>query len=98
MSSAIQTIDNVVVAPNPFKPYSQAKDYVIFYNLPVEFEIWVYSTGGGEVTHIKDYSSGGRYQWNVKDASGNALTSGVYICYIKGSDNQSKYIKLVVIR
>ena len=96
-SHTITTLKEVVVSPNPFKPYTQGIDHVTFHNLSSEFEIRVYTTGGGEVFHKKTASVSGRYQWDVKNNNGELLKSGVYVCFIKNG-KEEKYLKLVVIR
>jgi len=37
-STEISSLDNIIIAPNPFKPFSQARDNIIIYNLPLEVQ------------------------------------------------------------
>ncbi len=94
----IETLDNVIIAPNPFRPNKDNIDYVMFYNLPAQFEIKVYSIGGGEVFHTTANSIAGCWQWNVKNNDGKMLKSGVYIIYIEDTKGAQKILNLVVIR
>ncbi|MBU1078619.1 MAG: T9SS type A sorting domain-containing protein, partial [Spirochaetes bacterium] len=92
------SINDVVMAPNPFRPNKNNIQYVTFFNLPQQFELNVYSIAGGEVVSIKTFSLAGRYKWDVKNRNGSPLKNGVYICHLKDQKGNEKYLKLVVIR
>ncbi|MBN1899674.1 MAG: VCBS repeat-containing protein [Spirochaetes bacterium] len=91
-------LNSVVVAPNPFEPGSDNRDYITFYYLTPDFNMKVYSIGGGVVANIEGRSTGGQYNWYVKNNKGEPLKSGVYICYFTNAAGQEKSVKIVVIR
>ncbi|MDD5067293.1 MAG: right-handed parallel beta-helix repeat-containing protein, partial [bacterium] len=91
-------LDNVKVAPNPFKKNDpEGPDHVVFFYLTPEFDIKIYSVTGAMVSHIQGSSKSGRFNWYVKNEKGEALKPGVYICYVTNSKGQKKTLKLVVI-
>jgi len=93
-----EDINNVVIAPNPFRPNKNNIHYVTFFNLPEHFELNVYSIAGGKIASLKGSSIVGRYRWDVKNKEGVPLKNGVYICNFKDNKGNEKRLKLVVIR
>ncbi|MDD5066365.1 MAG: PQQ-binding-like beta-propeller repeat protein [bacterium] len=94
-----QNLENVRVAPNPFKPgLSGRKDYIMFYNLTLDFEIKLFSVTGLEINRVKARSDEGRYRLSPRTKDGKTLKPGVYICRITNPEGQEKTLKLVVIR
>ncbi|MBN1899052.1 MAG: SBBP repeat-containing protein [Spirochaetes bacterium] len=96
-SSAIQSLDDIILAPNRFQPYEQGLDHVTFLNVPDEFELTVFTVQGKKVFHTLARSVSARYSWDVKDNEGHHLKSGIYFCHIKAF-NKEKKLKLIVIR
>ncbi|MBN1897295.1 MAG: SBBP repeat-containing protein [Spirochaetes bacterium] len=92
------TLHNVVVGPNPFKPHEQHQDFVTFYNLTEEFELSVYDMSGNKVASIISVSPDGRFSWHPRNSEGKYLDSGIYICYIKDTNGHEKKLKLMIIR
>ncbi|MBN1898799.1 MAG: SBBP repeat-containing protein [Spirochaetes bacterium] len=95
--TTVYSIGQVIMAPNPFIPQSE-DDLLSIFNLPFDFELNVYSTGGSEVARIDTSSINGKYLWDVKNKNREPLKSGVYICYFKDKKGNSKSLKLVVVR
>jgi len=83
--------------PNPFNNYTMIRYELTNYN---RVELIIFNLTAKEViTLIKENQSAGCYQvvWDGKDATGNQVSSGVYLALLKCGDfNQS--IKLCLIR
>ncbi|MBU1078241.1 MAG: hypothetical protein KKH98_13165, partial [Spirochaetes bacterium] len=59
----------------------------------------IYSIGGGLVSEWQNLETAvGRYFWNGSDNEGRPVKSGVYILLFKDNKNNSKKVKLVIIR
>lgn len=98
-SSLNQDLNNVIIAPNPFKPnLPGSADYVTFYNLTQDAEIKIFTVTGRLIVTLKKINNDNKYTWNVRDKNNRLLPSGVYICYITNSKNQKKHLKLIIIR
>jgi len=96
-------VSEVSVYPIPFRPNGElsqngtAAGGITFANLPSEGEIRIF-TKKGELVRKVTFSSGApTYNWDVKNAAGDEVVSGVYIWRIKSGTN-SKKGKLIVIR
>lgn len=90
--------DNIIIAPNPYKPYVDQIDHITFFNVGNHFNLYIYSITGKELIHIQSNSENGQYQWDVRDKQGNELNTGTYICYIKNDLNVEQRIKFSVLR
>ncbi|MBN1899537.1 MAG: exo-alpha-sialidase, partial [Spirochaetes bacterium] len=93
-----ETVDNVVVAPNPYIPGTDGPFFVTFYNLPSYYEMKVFSISGGEIFFLAQNNATGRFYWDVKNNEGQMIKSGVYVCHFKDRSGHEKTLKLVVVR
>src|SRR3989339_171669 len=96
MSTPALDLANAYAFPVPFKP-SAGHTQITFTNLASECTIRVYTVSGDLVTTLSESSGTGQHSWNVTNADGAALASGVYVYHIKSSGD-SKVGKFVVIR
>lgn len=85
------------VFPNPFKPF-QGHHQVTFDGLTAQATIEVYTITGEKVCTIEELDGDGQVVWNVTNARGNKLASGVYIYRITDGQGREKVSKLAVIR
>ena len=87
--------DDLKIYPNPVRP-----DYygdVTIEGLPYGAEVKITTTGGQVVTSGK--SSNGEFKWDVRDAYGNDVGSGVYFVLVStGNSKHGARGRLVVIR
>jgi uncharacterized repeat protein (TIGR01451 family) len=85
---------NVLIGPVPFKANVSAGG-INFKNLPSGTRIRLFTISGRLVQTI-NVPAGGNIMWDIKNASGNTVASGVYL-YIIDANGQTKKGKLVVI-
>ncbi|MEW6095549.1 MAG: thermonuclease family protein [bacterium] len=90
-----ETIDILKVYPNPFKPI-RGDSEIIFDGLPQNTNIRIYDISGSLIKEIENITTGS-YNWDVKDACGQDVASGIYI-YIVSYDDKKKIGKIAVIR
>lgn len=111
--NAATDLSNVVVFPNPFKPYdgkAETGSYdtgIIFTNLTPTAEIFIYTIAAELVKKhkmegITDDEKEGKWKWDVRNDDGERLASGVYIFVVKDENvkvGKDKFVgKLCVIR
>ncbi len=89
---AAQSIDNVKIYPNPYKPNTTA-GYLNFSNLEPGAEIYIHSLNGEMIKKLVA-SNSGMVQWDAKNSDGKEIASGVYIAIIK-SKSGKKIIKKI---
>ena len=82
----------VFVSPNPFSYYD---GQLTFHNLPSGAVLEVFTPSGDRVVSL--IPGGAEYQWNVLNSSGEKLGPGVYLYYVRLSDEIIKN-KFVVVR
>ncbi len=96
-------LDNVWVAPNPYKgshiaeyggkvnPESGLKFYprkMWFMNLPVEGAgIDIYTLGGDHVVSIKHSPGSDKYEWDMRNKYSQEIVSGVYLFVVETDDD-----------
>lgn len=83
--------------PNPFNPIT-----TISYQLPApaRVRLSVHDMTGRLVTTLRDRDEAAGYydvQWNARDATGNQVSTGVYLCRLQAGDH-SKTIKLMYLK
>lgn len=111
--NAAEDLSNVVVFPNPFKPYDNKAETgsyetgIIFTNLTPTAEIWIYTIAAELVKKHKlqglsDDEKEGKWKWDVRNDAGERLASGVYVFVVKDENvklGKDKFVgKLCVIR
>ncbi len=103
-------LNNLVVAPNPFRPNDNSAGTgqnwtgavgtgVYFLNLPMQVRIQVYTVIGRKVFDYSTTQSTGQVQWDVRNEAGQDVASGVYVYIVTDlQTNQRVSGKLAVIR
>ena len=95
VSGDISSLNNVVIAPNPFKPGSQNSS-ITFYNLTSDAVIKVYSITGRLINTLN--ANVNKCVWDTRDSHGKLLPVGMYTCYISNSQGEKKYLQLMIQR
>ncbi len=85
------------VYPNPFKPHL-GHTHVTFDGLTAQAQIEVFTLVGEKVCTIRETDGDGQVSWDVTNAQGRKLASGVYIYRVSNDQGQEKISKLAVIR
>lgn len=95
-------MEQIRVVPNPYYAYSryessQLQTLVKLTNLPQKCKIRIYTLNGGLVrTYDKD-SEDPEQLWDLKNADGVPVASGVYIMHIDGFDLGEKIVKFFAV-
>jgi hypothetical protein len=95
-------LNHVKVVPNPF--YAQhegmtdpSDPYVMFTNLPAgDVEIRLFTVNGQYLAKIEKNDDSSYLRWNLKNARGKRVASGLYIAHVKAKDVGEKVVKLYV--
>ena len=88
-------LNNIKVYPNPYKP-GMGADGIVFDNLTENAKICIYTIEGKLVITILPDSI--NYKWNIKNESGNKLSSGIYLYIISNDKGEKKTGKLAVVK
>ena len=87
--------DNMYAYPNPVEP--DYNGYVTIVGLTDGCQVKI-ATASGYVVH-SGRVSGGSYQWNLRDATGNRVASGVYQVLVADSEGNSGTVtKIAVVK
>ena len=81
--------------PNPFQPH-KGHTRVHLNNLPENTSVYIY-TLSGELVRKLESSSSGQVLWDVRNQSGDIVSSGVYLMLLK-TDKASTTLKVAVER
>ncbi|HNW93471.1 MAG TPA: T9SS type A sorting domain-containing protein, partial [bacterium] len=103
-------LDNVVIFPNPFKPYdgiaNNGEPYdgnpngmtgIRFVNLAANTEIKIYTVNGELVDDVQMQANQGLAIWDARNKGGDEVASGVYLVVFK-ANGQVVVKKLAIIR
>lgn len=82
--------------PNPFQPNRPGHDQITFDGLPAGAMIKIYTLTGQLVAEVNEDGSG-KAHWNVTNANGTPVASGVYFVRVQGSGGD-KILKVAVQR
>ncbi len=98
-------VDKVNVFPNPFYAHNplathRYDEYVTFTHLPEKATIQIYNLAGVLVNTVEHNNANSQFeQWDLANASGLPVASGIYIAYVNMPDvNASKTLKFVIIQ
>ena len=106
------SLDQIRVVPNPFSlsaakeklQFPGDKNRIMFYNVPPECTIRIFSESGDLVKTIEHTTGSGDAAWGILQNeqqttnTGQIPVSGIYIANIQTPDGQSKNIKFLIIR
>ncbi|MCX7833843.1 MAG: S8 family serine peptidase [Ignavibacteria bacterium] len=87
-----ETLDNVVVYPNPYTSKLNQK-YITFANLTPIATIYIFDLNGRFIAEIKETDMNGGVDWDLKDNNGNELPSGIYIYRVTGKNSKGEEVK-----
>jgi hypothetical protein len=87
-------LNNMMVYPQPAKI---EEGWITFSNIVDGTSIRIFDVNGHFITTLEESDQNGGVRWNLRDASGNVVSSGVYIYYAT-FDNQTKLGKFTVIK
>lgn len=97
-ATAETALDEIRVVPNPYYAYSryensQLQTIVKLTNLPQQCQIRIYTLNGNLIrTYIKD-SNDPEQRWDLKNADGVPVASGVYIIHVDAGELGEKVVK-----
>jgi hypothetical protein len=94
-------LSDVYVYPNPVKPTSG--EALTFANLPRYAQISIWTVDGTKIGEIEESDGNGGVTFNLRDLSGNTLSSGIYIYRIvmldeSKNEQEEKLGKFAVIK
>jgi hypothetical protein len=102
-----QGLDLVRVVPNPFDIRARLyqfgdvpnqADRIMFYGLPAQATLKIFTERGDLVYQINHTSGTGDERWDCKTSSGQIVASGIYILYVERSDGNKVIRKFSIIR
>jgi len=87
-------IDQLVVYP---QPVTAEKEWLMFSNIGMGTSIKIFDVNGHYVTELVEQDQNGGVRWDLRDQSGNKVSSGIYI-YYASFENQTKLGKFTIIK
>lgn len=103
MATAQQSLlDYVQVVPNPYYAYSdyessQIQTIVKLTNLPQQATIKIFTLNGTLIRTYKKDSDAAELEWDLKNANGVPIASGIYIIHVDAGDIGEKILKFFAI-
>jgi len=88
------TIDDLMVYP---QPAAVQEGWLMFSNIVEGTLIRIFDINGHLITQLQEVDQNGGVRWNLRDQSGNTVSSGIYIYYAT-FDNQTKLGKFTVVK
>ncbi len=104
------SLDDIVVVPNPFNlkaedlQFPGDRNRIIFYNVPAECTIRIFSESGDLVKTIEHTAGSGDAAWGILQNeqqttnTGQIPVSGIYIANISTPAGESKNVKFLIVR
>jgi hypothetical protein len=98
-----EDLSKILVVPNPYKrnaAWEEGSEKIQFTNLPGSATIHIY-TMGGDLVREWDHRGeiwGGNSDWDMKNADGDLVVSGVYLYHVKSAAGGDKVGKFVIVR
>ncbi|NOX36997.1 MAG: S8 family serine peptidase [Calditrichaeota bacterium] len=93
---SVQDLDEIFVYPNPYR-MSAAENELMFGKVPRGCEIFIYSATGDFVNRLVETDGDGGVAWNLRNANGELVGSGVYL-FIAKYKKQVRSGKFLLIR
>ncbi len=78
-------LENMFVFPNPWRA-AEGTDAVTFANLTARARIRIYTLSGMFIREILEEDGNGGAEWDMLDADGKRVPSGIYIYYATGTN------------
>ena len=99
LAGTLDTLDEVKVFPNPYKPNSGlGHTKITFTNLIAESTVKIYSLTGELVRTLNDDGGLGQINWDAANDDGQKVASGLYIFLVTSADGKHKSGKLAIIK
>jgi len=103
---AAESLEEIRVVPNPYNisarehqyGVNEDRDQIMFFNLPGECKIKIYTERGDLIKTINHNDGTGDESWNSNTIARQVVASGIYIAYFETPDGQSTYRKIIIIR
>jgi len=100
-----EKLTDIRIVPNPFNIKARSyqfgeygKDRIMFYNLPPECEIKIFTERGDLIKSIDHKDGSGDEAWDSVTASRQMIVSGIYIAHIQTPEGESITKKFVIVR
>ena len=97
LTATAENLDDVYVFPNPFRA-DQHQPRVIIAGLPEAAMVSIFSVQGVPVRQLEETDGNGGLTWDLLDAQGQAVPSGMYLVRVEAPDEQAILIKAAIIR
>ncbi|MEM6335881.1 MAG: FG-GAP-like repeat-containing protein, partial [Bacteroidota bacterium] len=97
LSGFAETLDDVYIFPNPFEA-ARHESRVVIAGLPREASIRIFSPAGVLVNTLDERDGDGGAPWDLRDTSGQAVPSGIYLVHIESGDLDPVIVKAVIVR
>jgi hypothetical protein len=102
-TSATESLSKISVVPNPYKrnaAWEEGSERIQFTNLPERATLKVFTIGGDLVREWRheDLEGGGNSDWDMRNADGDLVVSGVYVYHVKSAAGGEKVGKLIIVR
>ena len=98
-------LKEIRIVPNPFNISatnyqfgSYARERLMFYNLPGECKIKIYTERGDLIKTINHDDGSGDEAWNLTTSSRQVVASGIYIAYFEKPNGDKTIKKFVIVR
>lgn len=96
---ALETLAEVKVYPNPYKPNSGlGHTRITFTNLMNDSTVKIYTLTGELVRTLRDELALGEVAWDAANENSQKVASGLYIFLVESSDSKHKTGKLAIIK
>ena len=92
-----ESLDRVVVYPNPFIPSQSNNGCITFKNLTENATIEVFDMAGRRVRTVSKVGGGDEATWDVRNSGGDRVASGTYV-FVVQSDGDDHVGKVVILR
>ncbi|MDZ7261989.1 MAG: T9SS type A sorting domain-containing protein, partial [candidate division KSB1 bacterium] len=89
-------LSQVITSPNPYRTDSGV-DGITFANLTPEATIKILTLSGKVIKTLREQDGNGGVKWDLKDDTGNEVSSGIYLYYVTGNGD-SRVGKFAVVR
>ena len=97
LTATAENLDAVYVFPNPFRS-AQHQPQVIIAGLPEAATVSIFSVQGVPVRELEETDGNGGISWDLLDAQGQMVPSGMYLVRVEAPDEQAVLIKAAIIR
>ncbi|MFH1680354.1 MAG: hypothetical protein ABIH26_06890 [Candidatus Eisenbacteria bacterium] len=98
-----EDLSRVAVVPNPYKrnaAWEEGSERIQFTNLPQRAILKVFTVGGDLVREWEHFeaSGGGNSNWDMRNADGDLVVSGVYVFHVRSAAGGEKVGKFIIVR